>query len=59
MTCVHHPDSIRVAHPSSGSCSVMQDLCGMLIWAQMCSGNVLPYLWLGFGMSSPCSYTAG
>ena len=28
-TCVHHPESIQVAHPSS--CIVMHHLCGMLI----------------------------
>ena len=34
-TCVHHPDITQVAHPSSRSNSVMHDLCGMLMGANV------------------------
>ena len=30
-TCVHHSNCIQLAHPSSGSSSVMHGICGMLV----------------------------
>ena len=30
-TCVHHPNRIQLAHPSSGSSSVMHGISGMLV----------------------------